>query len=344
MCPRQTGDPMIAGGPVQAARGPEVRPTEPRCAPATTPSHASCHGLYSGSAEALVAVRRILDARPAPIFRSAYVDAAPGVGRKPSPTGQKERPRSMHRTNLIIRSEQREGVAPRHARKMESQHALARRQLAASRLAARDIERPPPTGTAAAETPVVVERTALRSAQADTGGGWPSLEALLSPFTVEEFFTAQETRARPVLLRGEAERFSELVRWPDLDALLATGKLDATSVRMVTEGTQVAPGAHAATRSATGEPPGRAEGAGRVDGRKLHALAAEGATLVIDRAHRRLDGALERPRVAAVSAAPPRAGTRGSHGGRKDGAAHRQRLDAHAADIRAGSDRCADGQ
>ena len=134
-----------------------------------------------------------------------------------------------------------------------------------------------------------MERAAPRRAQADAGDGRPTLEALLSPFTVEEFFAAQETQARPVLLRGEAERFSELVRWPDLDALLATGRLDATSVQVVTEGTTLAPGAHAATKSATGEPMGRAEGAGRVDGRKLRALAAEGATLVIDQAHRHLD-------------------------------------------------------
>ena len=194
----------------------------------------------------------------------------------------------MQRESLVIRSERRGGTAPGHARRLESRHALARRQLATARLGARAIGLAPeeaPAGAAAAE--VVVERTALRDPRADGGRGRPALEALLSPFTVEGFFRAQEARAQPVLLRGEAARFAELVRWPDLDALLVTGKLDATSVRMVVDGTELAPGLHAATMLGTGGHR-RDKDAGRVDGRKVRSLAAEGATLVIDEADRHL--------------------------------------------------------
>ena len=197
----------------------------------------------------------------------------------------------MQRESLVIRSERRGGTATRHARRMESLHALARRQLAAARLGARAIGFAPeeaPAGAAAARAPVVVERAALRRPRADGGGDRPALEALLSPFTVEEFFRAQETRAQPVLLRGEAARFAELVRWPDLDALLASGKLDATSVRMVVDGTELAPILHAATMLGAGGHRRDAD-AGRVDGRKVRALVAEGATLVIDEADRHLD-------------------------------------------------------
>ena len=134
----------------------------------------------------------------------------------------------------------------------------------------------------------MVERTALRDPRDGGGGDRPALEALLSPFTVEGFFRAQETRAQPVLLRGEAARFAELVRWPDLDALLVTGKLDAAGVRMVVDGTELAPILHAATMLGTGGHQ-RDRDAGRVDGRKVRALAAEGATLVIDEADRHLD-------------------------------------------------------
>ena len=192
----------------------------------------------------------------------------------------------MQRTSLVIHSERQTGTAPRHTRRMESRHTLARRQLAASWLATRTIGLAP-AGAATAGAPVVVERTARRSPKTDEDGGCPALEALLSPFTVEGFFRAQEARAQPVLLRGEAARFAELVRWPDLDALLATGKLDATSVRMVVDGTELAPGLLAATMATTGGHP-RDKGAGRVDGRKVRALAAEGATLVIDEADRHL--------------------------------------------------------
>lgn len=192
----------------------------------------------------------------------------------------------MQRKSLVIRSERRGSTAPRHARRMESQHILACRQLATSRLSARAAGLSPPEVAAAAEAPVVVERTAQRGQTADGSGA--SLETLLSPFTVEEFFRAQETRAQPVLLRGEATRFAELVRWPDLDALLATGTLDASSVRMVVDGTELAPGLHAATTLGTGGHE-RDKNAGRVDGRKVRRLAAEGATLVIDEADRHLD-------------------------------------------------------
>ena len=195
----------------------------------------------------------------------------------------------MQRKSLVIRSERDGSTAPQHARRMESRHALVRRQLAATRHAARAIGLSPQEAPAgAAEAPVVVERTACRSPRMDGAGGPPALDALLSPYTVEGFYRAQEARAQPVLLRGEAARFADLVRWPDLDALLATGKLDAASVRMVVDGTELAPILHAATMSETSGHP-RDKGAGRVDGRKVRALAAEGATLVIDEADRHLD-------------------------------------------------------
>ena len=189
---------------------------------------------------------------------------------------------------LLVRSERRESIAPADARRMEDRFELARRQLTAARRAAKVIGFGQEDMAPAAESPVVEREAPARGAWSPGTCARTAFEALLSPFTIEEFFGDQESRARPMLLRGRAERFADLVRWSDLDTLLTTGKLDSGAVRMVVDGTDLAPGLFAATALGTGGRQ-RDERVAKVDGRKVRALAAEGAMLVLDRADRHLD-------------------------------------------------------
>ena len=191
-----------------------------------------------------------------------------------------ESAKSTRQNNLIIRSESRESTAPSLARRMESRFDLGRRQLTVARRVARVIGPFPEDATA--ESPVV-EYEAAPAAQTAQAGGKTALEELLSPFTLEEFFGEQEVRARPVLLRGETERFAKLTRWPDLNALLTTGKLEANDVRMVVDGTDLARDLFTATVLSTGGRQ-RDEHSRKVDGKKVRALAAQGATLIVDEA------------------------------------------------------------
>lgn len=200
------------------------------------------------------------------------------------------------RQSLLIAAERRAGAVSRQARRIESQHKLARRQLAAMRLAARTSE-PAPGGPAsdqpssnadAAAAERLVERAALAGAWST--GRRPLLDELLSPFTVEEFFHAQNARSHAVLLRGEPARFASLVPWRDLDALLMSGNLDADKLRMVVNGTELPPALHSVTLPGTdGSLRGRF--VGKVDGRKVRSLAAEGATLILDEAELHLAAA-----------------------------------------------------
>ena len=185
--------------------------------------------------------------------------------------------------NLVVSSEHRECMAPALARRMEGRFEQARHQFATARRVAKI------AGTGQEDTQVtaasVEERKAVPASQA---GRRPTFESLLSPYAIEEFFAAQESRPRPVLLRGAAERFENLVRWEELDALLTAGRLGATDLRMVVAGADLAPGLFTATALGTG---GRQRDAhaGKVDGRKVRALTAEGATLIIDEADRHMD-------------------------------------------------------
>lgn len=185
--------------------------------------------------------------------------------------------------NLIISSERRECPAPAQARRMEGRFDQTRRQFAAARHVAKVVGAAPEDAPA---TPASIEE--CRAAPVSPTGGPPTFASLLSPYTIEDFFAAQESRPRPVLLRGAAERFGELAQWEDLDALLHAGRLPAGELRMVVDGVDLAPALFSATAFGTGGRQ-RDDRVAKVDGRKVRALAAEGATLILDEADRHLD-------------------------------------------------------
>lgn len=205
---------------------------------------------------------------------------------------------ALGKRSLLIDSEWGGGLLARQARQTESQHELARSRLAAAvRLAA-----PRAAGSAPEETPSdadaaepgLVERSAPGGAC--PVGRRPRLEELLSPFTVEGFFRAQNSRSHAVLLRGGAVRFEHFAHWRDLDSLVTAGNLDAGKVRMVFNGAELSPTLYSVTLPGTfGSLSERFSGT--VDGRKVRSLAAAGATLILDDADLHLDT------VAAVAEA-----------------------------------------
>ncbi len=193
---------------------------------------------------------------------------------------------SKKRNSLLLGSGRVELMAPASARRMEDRFDQTRRGLAAARRASRLVGAGPDCARPADSPMVEREVSGSAAAEMDADGG-AAFEALIAPFTIAGFFRAQEAAARPVLMRGPAQRFAKLAPWPELNALLTTGRLEAADVRLVVNGADLAPRLYTATALGTGGRQ-RDDRPARVDGRKLHSLTAEGATLIIDEAERYL--------------------------------------------------------
>ena len=138
----------------------------------------------------------------------------------------------------------------------------------------------------------VEERTAADGATADI-----RFTDVVSPYAPEEFFAVQADRPHPVLLRGPADRFADLVTWQDLDRLICSGRRAASQVRVVLDGEHIPSPCFAVTKAGPASGPFDQE----IDDRKLISFLRQGATLIVDQAQRSLD------RVADLAAAFERA-------------------------------------
>ena len=130
--------------------------------------------------------------------------------------------------------------------------------------------------------PEIVEE---RTAHAPDGN--IRFDDLVSPLSAEEFFAGQYPHPRPMLFRGPGERFAPLVEWADLDALVATGRLNAADLQLFMNGAPVAPELYAMTPYGSGYRQ-RDRDAAIADDRKLESFLRQGATLVVGAAHRSL--------------------------------------------------------
>ena len=134
----------------------------------------------------------------------------------------------------------------------------------------------------------VEERTAAGGATADL-----RFADVVSPYAPEEFFAVQADRPHPVLLRGPADRFADLVTWRDLDRLICSGRRIAPQIRLALDGEHIPSPCFTVAKQGPGSTPFDQD----VDDRKLIALLRQGATLIVDRVQRSLD------RVADLAAA-----------------------------------------
>ncbi len=134
--------------------------------------------------------------------------------------------------------------------------------------------------------PGIVEELDAREGAAlasqDTG---VQFDDVVSPLSTAGFFAGQYPHPRPILFRGPSERFAPLVEWCDLDTLLCTGRLAAADLQLFMEGARLPEELYAMTPYGSGDRQ-RARDAGMIDDRKLLSFLRQGATLVVDAAHR----------------------------------------------------------
>ena len=134
---------------------------------------------------------------------------------------------------------------------------------------------------------IVEECTACAVTASSSPGGKIRFDELVSPLSTAEFFTGQYPHPRPMLFRGSTERFDLLVEWTDLDELICTGRLNAADLRLFMEGAQLPKELYAMTPYGSGHRQ-RERDATIVDDRKLVSFLRQGATLVVEAAHKSL--------------------------------------------------------
>ena len=134
---------------------------------------------------------------------------------------------------------------------------------------------------------IVEELNARTVTTSPSARGKIRFDDLVSPLSAAEFFVGQYPHTRPILFRGPSERFGPLVEWKDLDVLTCTGRLSAADLQLFMEGAQVATELYSMTPYGSGYRQ-RDRDVQMVDDRKLVSFLRQGATLVVDAAHKSL--------------------------------------------------------
>ena len=186
------------------------------------------------------------------------------------------------------------GAANRVGVRLEARHdeAVARLVTARAGLPLFDLNDPgadgPPRPDLDGCPPEIVEEfDACTVATSPPGDGTIRFKDLIAPLSVADFFARQYPHPRPVLLRGSAERFGPLVEWKDLDVLIGTGRLNVADLQLFVDGGQIPKELYAMTPYGSGNRQ-RERDAVMVDDRKLMRFLRQGATLVVDAAHKSL--------------------------------------------------------
>ena len=103
--------------------------------------------------------------------------------------------------------------------------------------------------------------------------------ALVAPLTPAEFVEGYHAEKRPVLFRGDRDRFASLVRWDDLNALLSMGLLQQPRLRLAQDGTSVA---LQGCQVPDFGPGWRSSNPDDLDDQRLATLLRRGATLILN--------------------------------------------------------------
>ena len=172
------------------------------------------------------------------------------------------------------------GAASRSTFKLESDHQDLVLRLLAKRAGVPNYKidaRAPATHTADGAPYTVEELDAKGSLAADPTG----LSRLISPFTPTDFYTEQYWRRRPMVFRGPARRFTNLLNWRDLNEILSRRDLRAPQLRILEGGREIPGSMYEGNNLGVGtrQPEMWAT---NVSGRKLLNLARNGATIAIN--------------------------------------------------------------
>ena len=132
------------------------------------------------------------------------------------------------------------GAASRSIFKLESDHQDLVLQLLAKRAGVPNYKidaRAPATRTVdGAGSPYTVEEFDAKGSLATDLTG---LSRLISPFTPTDFYTEQYWRRRPMVFRGPARRFTNLLNWRDLNEILSRRDLRAPQLRILEGGREL---------------------------------------------------------------------------------------------------------